>query len=160
MNPEHGGPEFDLTNWATEAAVADATLYMVHVGKMEPDFSTGVSFSVRYKRLSLSSGVYFSFGNQQFLAPPMKSYFSIPSEYENMSTEWVKRWRKPGDEKHTNVPSLPNKATSAKTIMRTYDSGTSTSYSPYQLYALSDIRVVDAWQIRMNNIGVSYSFPE
>lgn len=160
LNPEHGGPEFDLTNWATEAAVADATLYMVHVGKMEPDFSTGVSFSVRYKRLSLSSGVYFSFGNQQFLAPPMKSYFSIPSEYENMSTEWVKRWRKPGDEKHTNVPSLPNKATSAKTIMRTYDSGTSTSYSPYQLYALSDIRVVDAWQIRMNNIGVSYSFPE
>lgn len=80
----------------------------IYAGKMEPDFTAGLSLSIHYKTLTLSSSFYLSTGNQQFLAPLMTSTFDgIPSEYENMSTEWLKRWRKPGDEKTTNVPSLP-----------------------------------------------------
>jgi len=155
LNPEHGGPMFDLSGSELEEAKSDATLYMDYAGKMEPDFNCGVSFSIRYKTLSLSSGLYLSVGNQTFLAPMGRVTQSIPSEYENMSTEWVKRWRKPGDEKITNVPSLPNMITSAKKV-RVLD----LDENPYDLYAKSTVRVVDAWYLRCGSISLSYSVPE
>ncbi len=155
LNPEHGGPMFDLTGSESEEAKKDATLYMEHAGKMEPDLTCGLSFSIRYKTLSLSSGLYLSVGNQTYLAPLGKMTQSIPSEYENMSNEWVKRWRKPGDEKITNVPALPNMITNARTIDLL---GTATN--PYDMYAKSTIRVVDAWYLRCQNISLSYTLPE
>ncbi|WP_065219877.1 MULTISPECIES: SusC/RagA family TonB-linked outer membrane protein [Butyricimonas] len=155
LNPEHGGPMFDLTGSESAEAKSDATLYMEHAGKMEPDLTCGLSFSIRYKTLSLSSGLYLSVGNQTYLAPLGKMTQSIPSEYENMSNEWVKRWRKPGDEKITNVPALPNMITNARTIDLL---GTATN--PYDMYAKSTVRVVDAWYLRCNNISLSYTLPE
>lgn len=156
LNPEHGGPMFDLSGSELEEAKKDATLYMKHAGKLEPDFNCGLSFSIRYKTFSLSSGFYLSVGNQQFLAPLDRVITnSVPSEYQNMSTEWLKRWRKPGDEKITNVPSLPNKITSAKDI-KLFDE----DVNPYKLYANSDVRVVDAWYLRCGSISVSYTMPE
>ena len=165
LNPEHGGPEFNLSGMERDEAYRDATIYMEHVGKLEPDFTTGLSFSIRYKTLSISSGLYLSLGNQQFMASPMTSYYSIPSEYENMSTEWLDRWRKPGDEKYTNIPSLPDKGSNAVDI--TLPQGISSldgsmniqTVSPYELYAKSNIRVVDAWYLRCNNIAISYTVP-
>ncbi len=157
LNPENGGPQFDLSGTELEAAADDATLYMNYVGKMEPDFTTGVSFTLRYKTLSLTSGLYFSYGNQSFLAPMSANYTSIPGEEYNMSTEWLKRWRKPGDEKITNVPSLPNISTSAQPISVPVTLGT--TFRPYELYANSDTRVVDAWYIRCNSLQLSYTLP-
>ena len=155
LDPEHGGPMFDLTGSELEKAASDATLYMDYAGKMEPDFTAGLSLSIHYKTLTLSSSFYLSTGNQQFLAPLMTSTFDgIPSEYENMSTEWLKRWRKPGDEKTTNVPSLPDKVTSA---MKVDICGT--SYSPYELYTYSTARVVDAWFLKCSDISLSYTVP-
>ena len=156
LNPENGGPMFDLSGSELEAAKSDATLYMDYAGKLEPDFTCGLSFSIRYKTLSFSSGFYLSVGNQQFLAPLDRIITnSVPSEYQNMSTEWVDRWRKPGDEKFTNVPSLPNKITSAREIELLGE-----SVNPYKLYANSTIRVVDAWYLRCGTLSLSYTLPE
>ena len=161
LNPKHGGPEFDLDGWDTDEGFEDATTWMVYAGKMEPDFTSGISFSIRYKNFSLSSGLYLSLGNQQFMAPLMKDMESIPSEYENMSTEWLKRWRKPGDEKHTNVPALPNIATNAVEIYRkTQDGKKQTNVKPYELYAYSKVRVLNEWFLRCNSISCSYYVPE
>lgn len=157
LNPEHGGPEFDLSGIERQGAESDATMYMEYAGKLDPDFTTGISFTFRYKTLSLSSGLYFSMGNQQFLAPMGSVYESIPGEEYNMSTEWLKRWRKPGDEKITNVPSLPNRVTSAQEIP--VNLGNVRNLKPYELYAFSSIRVVDAWYIRCNSIQLSYTVP-
>lgn len=160
LSPEHGGPQFDFTGRELEEANTDASLYLEHVGKMEPDFTGGLSFSIRYKTWSLNSGLYLSLGNQSFLAPPAQVSKSIPSEYENMSKEWLKRWQKPGDEQHTTVPSLPNKASSAADIRYVLpDKSRTLVYNPYECYAYSNIRVVDAWYLRCNNITLSYTFP-
>ena len=165
LNPETGGPEFDLTGMEKTEAVSDATVYMKYAGKMDPDFTTGVTFSIRWKSLTLNSGLNLSIGGKTFLAPMSTNYTSIPSEYENMSTEWLGRWRKPGDEARTNIPSLPDIATSAAPIRLKSDvvpdgeivSGT---YRPYEMYAYSDARVVDAWYLRCNNIQLSWNVPE
>ncbi|WP_065220684.1 MULTISPECIES: SusC/RagA family TonB-linked outer membrane protein [Butyricimonas] len=156
LSPEHGGPLFDLTGSELEGAKSDATLYMDYAGKMEPDFTAGLNLSINYKTLILTTSFYLSTGNQQFLAPLTTSYSSIPSEYENMSTEWLKRWRKPGDEKYTKVPSLPNRITSAKPLeFLDYTNG----ISPYELYAYSTARVVDAWYLKCGNVQLSYTLP-
>ena len=165
LNPETGGPEFDLSGMELEDASSDATLYMKYAGKLDPDFTTGVSFSIRWKSLTLSSSLNLSLGGDTFLAPMSTNFTSIPSEYENMSTEWLKRWRKPGDETYTNIPSLPDIATSAKPISMNSqvipEGGNSTgNYAPYQLYAYSDARVVDAWYLRCNNASLSWNIPE
>lgn len=158
LNHENGGPEFDLEGLELDGATTDATLYLKYAGKLEPDFTGGLSLSVRYKTLTLSSSLYLSLGNQKFLAPVSKNILrGIPSEYENMSTEWLKRWRKPGDEKHTNIPSLPDKVSSAQTI---HSEKQNRDYNPYELYAKSDIRVVNAWYLRCNSISLSYNIPE
>lgn len=157
LNPEHGGPEFDLNGIERQGAEADATMYMEYAGKLDPDFTAGVSFTFRYKTLSLTSGLYFSMGNQQFLAPMGSVYQSIPGEEYNMSTEWLNRWRKPGDEKTTHVPSLPNLANSAEEIPVSL--GNTRKLQPYELYAFSTARVVDAWYLRCNNIQLSYTVP-
>lgn len=155
LNPEHGGPMFDMEGAELEDASRNATLYMDYAGKMEPDFTAGLSLSVNYKTFTLSTGFYLSLGNQQFLAPIMTStYDGIPSEYENMSKEWLKRWRQPGDEKSTSVPSLPDKVTTAKLI-----SVGDKQYNPYEMYGYSTARVVDAWYLKCSNIAVSYTVP-
>ena len=163
LNPEHGGPEFDLSGSELDEASHDATLYMDYAGKKDPDFTTNLSLTIRYKTFSLSSSFYLSVGNQQFLAPISKNMTSIPNEYENMSTEWLKRWRKPGDEKHTNVPALPDRSTTAQDIKilgRIESSAINTNrLQPYELYANSTARVVDAWFLRCQNISFSYSLP-
>ena len=159
LNPEHGGPEFDLSGGEKDAAKTDATLYMDYVGKMEPDFNCGINISLRYRTWTLSGLLYCSLGNQQFMAPMSRIYSSIPGEEENMSTEWVKRWRKPGDEKHTNIPSLPNIATSANPMSVRDAIVGQTDLRPYELYAYSDVRVVDAWYIRCNSLSLRYTLP-
>ena len=158
LNPEHGGPEFDLSG-CEGSYKEDATLYMKHVGKIDPDFNAGINLTLRYKTFSLSTGLYLSTGNQTFLASPTAGMVqNIPSEYRNMSTEWLKRWRKPGDELHTNVPALPNMANNAQPI-KISTVGTTVNFYPYEMYGYSDIRVVDAWYLRCGNINMSYTFP-
>lgn len=164
LNPENGGPQFDLTGAELQESERDATMYMEYMGQKEPDFTTNFTFTIRYKTLSLSSGLYLSLGNKEFMAPMSTNYTSIPEEYENMSTEWLKRWRKPGDEEHTNIPSLPDIRTSAKTIriesavQNGINPGERT-FMPYELYAYSNVRVVDAWYLRCNNINLMYTMP-
>ena len=159
LNSEHGGPEFDFTGRELEEANTDATVYMNYAGKLEPDFTGGLAINIRYKTWSLSSNFYLSLGNQSFLAPPTEGMTtSIPSEYVNMSKEWLKRWRKPGDEKRTNVPALPNQVTNARRIEFVLKDRTET-YNPYECYAYSDVRVVDAWYIRCNSISLAYTVP-
>ena len=60
-----------------------------------------------------------------------------------------------GDEKITIVPSLPNMISSAKMIKLVGE-----ETNPYDMYAKSDVRVVDAWYIRCGSISLSYSVPE
>lgn len=162
LNPETGGPQFDLTGAELDAAKKDATLYMDYVGKKEPDFTTNFSLSVRYKSFSLNSSFHLSLGNKGFMAPLSTNYTSIPNEYENMSTEWLKRWQKPGDEKFTNTPALPDISTSARIIQvagSTLGSGGDGRFQPYELYANSTARVVDLWFLKCQNLSLSYTLP-
>ena len=162
LNAENGAPEFDLTGAETEEAVLDVTKYMKYAGKLDPDFTAGLSTSFRYKSLSLNANFYLSTGNQKFLASPYggEGYgvaVNMADEYKNLSTQLLDRWRKPGDEKHTTIPGLPTPQNSK--ALHPFFSQYKTLF-PYDAWSYSDIRVVDAWYLRCNNISLSYTLPQ
>lgn len=135
----------------------DATLYMKHMGTSEPNFSGGLSTSFRYKNLSLSMNFNLNTGVKRFLAPVFQENYvanNIPSAYSNLPKEMVNRWRKPGDDRFTTIPSLPSSGQEA-----TYLPGKISEYT-HRLYNYTDIRVVRADFLRCNGISLSYTLPK
>ena len=160
LNPENGGPLFDLSGSDTNEGELDVTQYMVHAGKLDPDLTAGINMSFRYRNWSLSTSLYLSTGNQCFLDSPyseMDNTYGMPSEYQNASTQLLKRWRQPGDEAHTDIPSIPV-GENCITFYPFKDS--SVALYPYEAWEYSDARVADAWYLRCNNINLQYTFPE
>lgn len=155
INQENGAPIIDLTNADKGTAKVDATEYMVYAGKLDPSFTAGLNTSFRYKTLTLSANFYLSTGNQKFLANPYNNGTRLPSEYYNMSSELLNRWQKPGD--NTDIPGLPHPLNSAASYPY---ADMNKSFYAYEAWAKSDIRVVDAWYLRCNNLTLSYTVPE
>ena len=156
LNPENGGPMFDLSNANTNAAESDVTEYMAYMGTIEPRTTLGVNMVFRWKRFSLPLTIYLSRGNKTFLKSPYTKSYEIPSEFNNASVELLKRWRKPGDEKHTKIPSIPVRENCADV----YPFGNDNGIAPYEMWAFSDVRVVNTWFIRFNNFSFTYDLPE
>jgi hypothetical protein len=130
---------------------------MVHMGTLEPKTTLGVNMMFRWKRFSFPFNIYLSHGNQTFLASPYENGYSMPSETRNVSDELNNRWQKPGDEKFTNIPSIPV----GDNCFQLYPfSNKSTGIYPLDAWAHSNARVVDAWYIRFSDLSFSYDLPE
>jgi len=156
LNPEHGAPMFDFSRADTRQAAEDATEYMAYMGTIEPTFTVGINMIFRWKRFSFPLNFYVSRGNYTFLNSPYTSGHRMMSEYRNASTQLNKRWRNPGDEKHTDIPSIPTGDNSHP--LRPFGNGT--GVYPLDAWAKSDVRVVNAWYIRFNDFKFSYSLPD
>ena len=160
LNPEDGSPVIDLEGTKEEAAIRDATEYMVYAGKFEPDFSTGINMNFRYKSLSLATSFYLSVGAKRLLAPLYdEANFELAvSEYSNLSKDMVKRWRKAGDDTRTDIPAIPNMFRNAE--IKPFGEAHDYKFYPYEMYNNSSARVVNASYLRCNNISLSYNVPE
>lgn len=156
LNPENGGPMFDLSNANSNAAKDDVTEYMAYMGTIEPESTIGFNMVLRWKRFRLPLNIYLSRGNKTFLKSPYSSPYMMPSEFNNASTELLKRWRKPGDEKYTKIPSIPVRE-NCEDLTPFKDDNT---LAPYSAWAYSDARVVNTWFIRFNNFSFAYDLPE
>lgn len=154
IDQTNGRPIIDLTTDGVSDPKSDPTAYMHYVGKLDPDFTGGLSTSFRYKLFTLSSSFYLQVGGKRFLQPAYASSV-LPNEFENLSSELNYRWR-PGD---TNAifPGLPDKDVANNAVL--LPNGT-TYATLYDMYNYSTTRVVSASTLRCNNISLSYSFPE
>ena len=159
LNPRNGGPEFDLSRTNSSAAAVDASEYMVYMGTREPTFTLGINSTLRWKRFSIPLQFYISRGNYEFLASPYTSYTQMPSEYKNVSADLNNRWRKPGDELFTNIPSIPT-GENSNSIPMMWGDGKTTSVYPLEAWQYSDVRVVNAWYIRFQDFRFAYDLPE
>lgn len=77
-------------------------------------------------------------------------------DYNDLSVfpkEFKNRWVNAGDERITNIPSIPSRRT-------INEIGRSTLRRVYNAYNHSTERVVDGSFVRMKNISLSYSFPK
>lgn len=131
----------------------DPTSYLVYSGQKEPYFTGGLSLSFRYKSLTLNTSFSLLLGNKKRLPSPYEQFASsyyMPDPYTNINRDLLNRWKEPGDEAHTIIPSLP-KAGMAHVQLPNKDN----TYS-IPLWEQSDAMVVSGSFLRCRNIGLSW----
>lgn len=126
---------------------------IVYAGTTTPKYSGSFGTSVSYKDFDLSLQFLFAGGHKVRNANPaflQCSYSSIGyiSNIAGASAGLANRWKKAGDEAHTNVP---------KAVFAESDWSASSLYSTYY-YA--DINILDASYVRLNNISLAYHLPK
>jgi TonB-linked SusC/RagA family outer membrane protein len=123
------------------------------VGSRIPKFDGSFNTSLQYKNVSLRANFIVKLGYYQrypFLYNNGSNM--IPNVNENFSSEFVDRWRNPGDEKFTNIPALSdrNMFLSASAIPYAISS------TVWQLYNFSDVRIADASHLRLSSLSLNY----
>lgn len=155
--------EGNVTITTQEEAFASA---MVYSGKREPDLSGGLSMGFRYKNLSLNSTFTIQLGSKMRLNDLYDGdSFKLPYPGQNMGSDFVKRWRNPGDEKYTNIPTLTDELYTVRGMYRNPDNPinktdimNNVSANYWQMYNNGDMRVVSGNFMRCNSISLSYTF--
>lgn len=133
---------------------------LVKSGIIDPPSSGGIQFHFRYKNWRMKTNFTYKFGGVSRLPDIYnKEYSSIFDPTLNVSTELNNRWRKPGDEKHTNIPALYDHQTYSQLEERPLDANL-TERSGIYIYDQSSVRVAKTDNIRLNNISLSYMLPE
>ena len=96
-----------------------------------------------------------AFGNKMRLNDLYESSGQrLPYPDQNMSSEFVNRWREPGDEDRTIIPVLSDKSLQINDKDVTYriaDNG-------WDMYNKSDIRVVSGSFLRCRSMSIRYDF--
>jgi TonB-linked SusC/RagA family outer membrane protein len=153
IDPSNGYPKIDLSV-APGADPNDPTSFMTYVGKLDPDFTSGLGMNFRYKMLTLNSGFYLQLGGKKFLAPLYTLTNNLPTEYQNLSRQLLDRWTPT----HTTgtVPGLPDSSVPLVSL----PNGTGNKPTAYEMYNYSTDRVVSASTLRCNNINLNYSLSE
>lgn len=180
LSHEDGGPMFDdwfdhyedlkgLSKYDTYTAVLKAT------GSREPIMSGSLSTQLRWKSLRLSANFNYSIGAKTRLfgmygAGTTSSVYAKAGEIKpenNLSRDYLDRWRKPGDELHTNIPAIIGEASSSYFRYNKHYSNSLSKEgiqpiadSSWDMYDYSDIRVVPADYLSLSSLRLSYELPD
>lgn len=161
LNPANGAPMYD--NFPLAEGViynGDPTSLLTYHGSKTPDFTGGINLGLRYKKLTVRTNFSVIMGGVTRIASPYANFPSngsrLPLSTVNISRDVAKRWKKPGDEKSTNLYALNTGGSS--TIVSPFLPATSLNI--YEMYSTSDLLVAKSSFLRCNNIDLSYAFGE
>ena len=121
--------------------------YLKYEGPVDPTYTGGWSNTFRWKDLSVNVFLTFQAGNKVRLDGQFKKRYT---ELDAMSKVFKDRWMHPGDEKYTNVPSIPD----AMTVSRL-----SSKYA-YSAYNYTGLRVAKGDFVRLKTISLTYRLPK
>ena len=159
LNPTNGYPIFDdmqerqeelegLTKYDVYTRVLKAT------GNREPTMSGSINNTLRYKNWRLNMTLAYSLGSKVRLFKLFDSNTFLPEN--NVRREFVKRWRKTGDEKNTVIPApncyLTHYSSSGEKIP-------TIANNSLDMYNYSDIRVVSGNYLKCSTMSLTYEFP-
>lgn len=157
LSPENGFPMFDIGEFEKGDAGIDPTTFLVYSGQSEPYFTGGLNTRIRYKDFTLAADFSLLLGGKKRLTSPYKNFNShgskIPDPYDNLSKDLNKRWKKSGDEKHTNIPALFTTTEDQLNIM--LPDGFPTSM--YEMWANSDALVVSSSFLRCTQLSLNWN---
>lgn len=112
---------------------------LVYIGSSMPTIFGNIDNSVYYKGLSLSLGILYKFG---YYFQKESINYSTLFNSGNGHADYGKRWKKPGDELITNIPSMVFPANAQRD----------------EFFAKSEVNFVKGDHIRLQYISVSYDF--
>lgn len=126
-----------------------------YLGTTVPTYSGSFSTSLDYKNFTFAFLLTYEGGHKMRNTDlPMlrnaynSNMFSYMTQFGAVNRDIVNRWRKPGDEQHTNIP---------KAI---FAEDPNFSSDTYTMYSNASINVINAANIRMRNISLAYNLPE
>ncbi len=178
LSPEDGGPLFD-DYFDNQAALRGLSKYDVYTtvleasGKRDADIQGSLTNTFRYKNWHASFSLGYSLGAKTRLFAMFGSaasgsvYDASIYPEKNYSRDYLKRWKQPGDEKHTNIPAIITYNTPAYWKYTTHWSDGFAKYQDiptiannyWDMYDYSNIRVVSADYLKLQSMSVSYEFP-
>jgi TonB-linked SusC/RagA family outer membrane protein len=115
----------------------------VYKGPAQPTYFGGVRNTFSYKNISLSANIIFKAG--YVFQRSSIDYYSLFNQWQG-NMDYTKRWQHPGDEKKTNIPSMPN----LNSIDQNRDA----------FFGRSEVLIDKGDQIRFQDINLSYDFPK
>ena len=83
----------------------------------------------------------------------------LPAPNANMSDEFVDRWRKIGDEKHTDIPRLTDERHTPQGLYYHNGGAATIGDDIFEFYNNSDLRVVSGNFVRCRSISLAYYVP-
>ena len=110
---------------------------MLYNGPVQPEWFGALRNNLSWKNISLSFNI--SFKAEYYFRKPALNYGSLFSSW-NGSGDYSRRWQNPGDETHTNVPSLQYPADNYRDLF----------------YQYAAVMVQRADNVRLEDISCSY----
>jgi TonB-linked SusC/RagA family outer membrane protein len=126
---------------------------VVYMGTSRAPFNGGVANTFHYKELSLTLNAVYYLGAIMQRDPNFPNYNGRKEIYGsslsdfNWPTSFLNRWKKPGDEAFTNIPSY----------VADPDIGYTRRNTSY--YNYSDINIVSASYIKLRDVTLNYELP-
>ena len=165
LNPVDGGPLFNdyedqkyelygLDKYHTYTKVLKAS------GRREPYMSGNLTTSLRYKNWRLNASFPYSLGAKTRL---FRMFNKSLSPENNVHRDFLKRWQKPGDEQHTNIPALISYSSNDYWNYEGHYSNFFDDIQPFannawEMYDYSDVRVVSANYLKCSSLSLTYEF--
>ena len=122
--------------------------YLKYSGTLTPTDQGGINNSFRFGNFTLSAYILYSFGNVMRLPAQFSTTYY---DYEVLGHEFNRRWKAPGDEEHTNVPSIPT------ADQRNRYPNLSQAYTTYDY---SDVRIARCDYVQLRDVSLGYSLPK
>lgn len=120
--------------------------YLLYHGPIEPNIMGGLANTVKWRNWEFSCFITMQAGNKIRLNPTFDTQFA---DLNVFSKNYLNRWLNPGDEYHTDVPTLPSKEIIDVIGMENIEKA-------YNTYNYSQLRVADGSFVRLKNIALSY----
>lgn len=163
LNAEDGSPIFNdyedqkyelygLDKYHTYTKVLKAS------GRREPYMSGSLTTSLRYKNWRLNASFPYSLGAKTRL---FRMFNKSLSPENNVHRDFLKRWQKPGDEQHTNIPALisissDNYYNYLSHYSSQFNNIETFATDLWTMYDYSDIRVVSANYLKCSSLSLTY----
>ena len=164
LSPEYGYPYFTTAEGDLVHMGEIDLMELVNCGSIYPDLSGGFDMQFTYKRMfSLAFDFAFNLGDVRRLPAAYNNTSYAVNPLYNASTNLRDRWKKPGDEKHTDIPALYDRdlygELNDKGLIAQRLSSIPSYIYPLDLYNRSDYRVAPGDFLKLRTVTLSYTMP-
>jgi hypothetical protein len=150
-----GDPQIRLADGTvTKKRNITKTADLLYSGTYQPKYAGGFGNIFTYKRVSLSANLVYNLGHVM-LADVNQTYYDyrlVPGSGSirsgNVNADFANRWKEPGNETTTNIPSWVG------------DLGTHVSRRDVNYYTRGQLNVLDASYVKLRDLTLAYRLPE
>ena len=149
---------------------------LTYSGTRVPTLQGGIQHSLAWKRLSMSLNMTYSLGAKIRLLqmyPNVNSSFNTiaPQPASNVRKEFLKRWRNPGDELHTDIPGIVSATAYEQTMsgrmwwvtdeaLSVNGESVRLARDLWSMYDNSDLRTVSGDFLKIQSLSFRYNFTD